>query len=100
MSGESRQPRFDHPHFDRIMRITRPLTPLHETHTHLSTFASIADLFRGQHADRRTRPRLRELCDEVLASFRAATDRDLFSEEDRRAARVYLPTVSHRVSRG
>jgi hypothetical protein len=85
------------------MRITRPLTPLHASATRLSALTSIRDLLCGAGSvgsDRRTRPRLRELCDEVLASFRVASDRDLFSEEDRRAARVYLPTVSHRVSRG
>jgi hypothetical protein len=34
-------------------------------------------------ADRRSRARLRDLCDEVLASFRAATNRELISPEDR-----------------
>lgn len=83
------------------MRITRPLTPLHATSTPLSTLTSVRDLLMNavKSHDRRTRPRLRELCDEVLASFRVATDRDLFTDADRRAARVYLPTTSHRVSR-
>lgn len=83
------------------MRITQPLTPLHATRTPMSTLATMRDLLLdSSRHDRRTRPRLRELCDEVLASFRAATDRDLFSDEDRRAARVFLPTFSHRISRG
>ena len=82
------------------MRITRPLTPLHATRTPMSALATVKDLLLGNREDRRTRPRLRELCDEVLASWRVATESDLFSDADRRAARVYLPTLSHRVSRG
>lgn len=42
-------------------------------------------------ADRRTRLRLRELCDEVLASWRLAADRDLFSADDRAAAQQLIP---------
>lgn len=37
-------------------------------------------------AERRTRLRLRELCDEVLASYRVATGRELFTDADRQAA--------------
>jgi hypothetical protein len=43
--------------------------------------------------DRRSRARLRELCDEVLASFRAASDRDPISDQDRKAAMELLPRV-------
>jgi len=43
-------------------------------------------------AERRSRRRLRELCDEVIASHRVARDRDLFSERDRLEARALLPT--------
>ena len=43
--------------------------------------------------DRRTRTRLRELCDEVLASYRVASDSDLFSEDDRREAQALLASV-------
>jgi hypothetical protein len=43
--------------------------------------------------DRRTRTRLRELCDEVLASYRVASDSDLFTDEDRREAQALLTTV-------
>ena len=39
-------------------------------------------------AERRTRARLRELCDEVLASHRVASDRDLFTDADRREAQA------------
>lgn len=44
-------------------------------------------------ADRRTRLRLRELCDEVLASYRLASDRDLFTADDRMAARQLIPLL-------
>jgi hypothetical protein len=45
-------------------------------------------------ANRRTRARLRELCDEVLASFRVARERDLFTDVDRRDARALLARVT------
>ena len=41
-------------------------------------------------ADRRTRLRLRELCDEVIASFRVASDRDLLTDRDRMEAQALL----------
>jgi hypothetical protein len=41
-------------------------------------------------AERRRLSRLRELCDEVLASYRAAADRDLIPEQDRIDARAIL----------
>lgn len=41
--------------------------------------------------ERRTRLRLRDLCDEVLASYRLASDRDLFTSEDRIAASKLIP---------
>lgn len=41
--------------------------------------------------ERRTRLRLRDLCDEVLASYRLAADRDLFTSEDRIAASKLIP---------
>jgi hypothetical protein len=44
-------------------------------------------------SDRRRRARLRDLCDEVLASFRLAADRDPISEQDRQAAMELLPRV-------
>jgi hypothetical protein len=42
-------------------------------------------------ADRRNRQRLRDLCDEVIASFRVARGEDLFSERDRAEARTLMP---------
>lgn len=44
-------------------------------------------------ADRRTRRRLRELCEEVLASYRVASDRDLFTADDRDAGRNLIRHV-------
>jgi hypothetical protein len=38
---------------------------------------------RRQRQDRRTKGRLRELCDEVLASYRLAQGQDLLSQEER-----------------
>jgi hypothetical protein len=46
---------------------------------------------------RRTRLRLRELCDEVLASYRVATDRDPLTPSDREAARSLLARVTPRL---
>lgn len=43
--------------------------------------------------DRRTLLRLRDLCDEVLASHRIASDRDLFSDDDRLAVRQLVPLL-------
>jgi hypothetical protein len=46
--------------------------------------------------DRRRRVRLRDLCDEVLASFRMASQPDQFSEQDRAEGRALLASVVHR----
>ena len=40
--------------------------------------------------ERRTRHRLRELCDEVIASYRAAKGHQLFSDRDRADAYALL----------
>lgn len=54
---------------------------------------------RGPRSLRRTRPerrthqRLRELCDEVLASYRVAIGDDLMTPEDREAAQHVLRAV-------
>jgi hypothetical protein len=42
---------------------------------------------RAANADRRQLSRLRDLCDEVLASFRVAAGQDPISDQDREAAR-------------
>lgn len=43
--------------------------------------------------ERRKRSRLRDLCDEVLASFRVASGRETISEQDRAAAKQILPKL-------
>ena len=45
-------------------------------------------------SERRRRTHLRDLCDEVLASFRLASDRDPISEQDRQAAMELLPRLA------
>ena len=45
-------------------------------------------------AERRTRARLRDLCDEVLASYRVARGRDLWTDEERHEARDVLARVA------
>jgi hypothetical protein len=45
-------------------------------------------------SDRRSRRRLRELCDEVLASYRVANERDVISEADRVDARMMLSQIA------
>ena len=52
---------------------------------------------RPVRSDRRRRTHLRELCDEVLASFRLASDRDPISEQDRAEAMTLLPRVAPRM---
>jgi hypothetical protein len=43
--------------------------------------------------DRRTRHRLRDLCDEVLASYRIARGADVLPESERRDAREMLARI-------
>jgi hypothetical protein len=43
--------------------------------------------------ERRTKLRLRELCDEVLASYHQARGLDLFSADDRKTARDLMASV-------
>jgi hypothetical protein len=43
--------------------------------------------------NRRTRTRLRELCDEVLASYRVAKSRELFADDERNEARAILARI-------
>jgi len=40
--------------------------------------------------DRRSKTRLRDLCDEILASYRAAKGQDIVTAEDREAAQELL----------
>lgn len=57
-----------------------------------SSATSVA--FAPAAADRRSKARLRELCDEVLASFRIASDRDLFSAQDRAEGHALLTRIA------
>jgi hypothetical protein len=54
---------------------------------------------RRQRQDRRTKGRLRELCDEVLASYRLAQGQDLLSQEERESAKQVLRTMTPQVAR-
>ena len=49
--------------------------------------------------DRRERSRLRELCDEVLASFRVAQSRELISEGELAESRALLATMTPGLTR-
>lgn len=54
---------------------------------------------RRNRQDRRTRNRLRELCDEVLASYRLAQGQDLLSTEERESAQQVLRQLTPRMAR-
>ena len=54
---------------------------------------------RRTRQDRRTKGRLRELCDEVLASYRLAQGQDLLSQEERESAQQVLRTLTPQVAR-
>ena len=45
-------------------------------------------------SERRSRTRLRDLCDEVLASFRAASSQEVISEAERRESRAILSQIA------
>ena len=45
-------------------------------------------------AERRNRTRLRDLCDEVLASFRAASHREVISEQERAESLSVLALIA------
>jgi hypothetical protein len=49
--------------------------------------------------ERRERGRLRELCDEVLASFRVAQSQELISERELMESRALLATMTPALSR-
>lgn len=49
--------------------------------------------------ERRERSRLRDLCDEVLASFRAAQSQELISEREVVESRALLATMTPALSR-
>lgn len=64
-------------------------------------YASTSEVMiqRRTRQDRRTRNRLRELCDEVLASYRLAQGEDLLSPEERESAQQVLRQLTPGVAR-
>jgi hypothetical protein len=54
---------------------------------------NIATEHANRAADRRTKLRLRDLCDEVIASYHQARGHELFSSDDRKAARELMASV-------
>jgi hypothetical protein len=61
-----------------------------------STASRTASESQSIPSDRRRRARLRDLCDEVLASFRMASQPDPFTEQDRAEGRALLSSIVHR----
>jgi hypothetical protein len=64
-----------------------------------STSAATASRLSRTADDRRQKLRLRDLCDEVLASFRVAKGRDTLSDSELLEARAMLVGMTPRVSR-
>jgi hypothetical protein len=58
--------------------------------------AEITTQHANRATDRRTKLRLRDLCDEVLASYHQARGHDLFSSDDRKAARELISSAVSR----
>ena len=54
---------------------------------------------RRNRGERRTRSRLRELCEEVLASYRIAQGEDFVTSEDRETADQVLRSLTPSVAR-
>ena len=54
---------------------------------------------RRSRGDRRVRGRLRELCEEVLASYRLAQGQDVVTPEEREAAKQTLRSLAPRLAR-
>ena len=73
------------------------MTPVQTNHTSDASRAPRA--INSSAADRRHKLRLRELCDEVLASYRVATGREPLSDVERREARAMLAGLTPRLSR-
>ena len=73
---------------------TGPTTDLNYMCTDRVLTSTLVSGPRPVRSDRRRRTRLRALCDEVLASFRLASDSDPISEQDRQAAMELLPRVA------
>jgi hypothetical protein len=70
---------------------------MHQMATTIDSFMSRPVGPRRNRQDRRIRGRLRELCDEVLASYRLAQGQDLIAPEEREAAKQVLRSVAPRI---
>jgi hypothetical protein len=53
---------------------------------------------RRTRSERRTKNRLRELCEEVLASYRVAIGEDFVTPEDRETAQQYMRTLTAKLA--
>ena len=53
---------------------------------------------RRVRSERRTKGRLRELCEEVLASYRLAIGEDFVTPEDREVAEQYLRSMTPKLA--
>lgn len=60
----------------------------------MSPVATSRRTVRPVSAERRTRLRLRELCDEVLASYRCASGDEVLSDRERREAAKMLSRIA------
>ena len=60
----------------------------------MSPIATSRRTVRPVNSERRTKLRLRELCDEVLASWRVAAGGDVLSDADRREAARVLSRIA------
>jgi hypothetical protein len=49
-------------------------------------------------SERRTKNRLRELCEEVLASYRLAIGQDFVTDDDREVAQQYLRNMTPKLA--
>lgn len=80
------------------LRHHQPFSDMSTTVRPNASIASTSDI-ESSADDRRQRTRLRELCDEVLASFRVASGEDVLSAEDRREARTLLDRFAPRAGK-
>ena len=70
------------------------MPPMHTTQ-HTTTDATTTTVPTS--AERRTRHRLRDLCDEVIASYRAATGGQVLTDDDRNEAYALLGRIMPRI---
>ncbi len=73
--------------------IREPTLPLILRTTDMKHAAAATNVNANRAMERRTKLRLRELCDEVLASYHQARGHELFSSDDRETARGLITSV-------